>query len=255
MAILRLDLVRFWPQPQLATLEAKLSRGLLFAPLAIMIGRVFNLYRVELPFMGALLLLLAATLWLMLPRAKEVWQRDAGSWLCAASAALGWGLCCAKLTLGSSAFDVLLWTFPISAALLLASRRAEASRPALVSVSIVVAAAGVLLMSVADFGSVAAVAAIALGVSVAVWGAAVRARVRTVGGSLLALYGLGSQVWLATHGSDMLRWLGLSALGFLLIVGSAYVERNRARIERIWTGPPERRIHEASDGELGAGCG
>jgi hypothetical protein len=236
MAILRLDLVRYWHQPQLATLEGKLSRGLLFAPLAIMIGRVFNLYRVELPFVGALLLLFAAALWLMLPRAKEAWQRDFGAWLCAGNAAWGWCMCCSQLGLASNALHVMLCSMPVAGAILLASRRAVESRGVLVNVALAVAAIGVLWMSVVDFGSVAALTAIALGVSVAVWGAAVQARVRTLGGSLVALYGLAAQVWLATQADNMLRWVGLSALGFLLIVGSAYVERNRARVERLLAG-------------------
>jgi hypothetical protein len=82
-------------------------------------------------------------------------------------------------------------------------------------------------------------------VGVAVWGASVRALFRTISGSLVALYGIGVQVWLATHADSVLRWAGLSVVGVLLIVGSAYVERNRGRIARFWEEAAARRLeHE-----------
>ena len=73
-----------------------------------------------------------------------------------------------------------------------------------------------------------------LGVAVAVWGASVRAHLRIVGGALVALWGIGLQVWLAVHVDNLLRWLSLTAVGILLIVGSAYIERNRGRLARLW---------------------
>ena len=85
-----------------------------------------------------------------------------------------------------------------------------------------------------DWSSIAALGCIVVGVAVAVWGAATRALVRTIAGSLVAVSGLLLQVWLATHTDNVLRWVGLSVVGVLLIVGSAYVERNRARIARFW---------------------
>ena len=64
--------------------------------------------------------------------------------------------------------------------------------------------------------------------------AAVRALARTALGSGVALLGRCVQVWLATHHDNVLRWASLSVVGMLLIVGSAYVERNRGRIARFW---------------------
>jgi hypothetical protein len=65
---------------------------------------------------------------------------------------------------------------------------------------------------------------------------------RTVSGSLVALFGLLVQVWLATHTDNVLRWVSLSVVGVLLIVGSAYVERNRGRIVRFWEAAALRRL-------------
>jgi hypothetical protein len=94
--------------------------------------------------------------------------------------------------------------------------------------------------------TVSALICIVVGVGVAVWGASVRALVRTVAGSCVALFGLGVQVWLAVHADNLLRWLSLSVVGMLLIVGSAYVERNRARIGRFWSEKASRRLQEQS---------
>jgi hypothetical protein len=81
-------------------------------------------------------------------------------------------------------------------------------------------------------------------VGVAVWGASVRALLRVVSGSLVALAGLGVQVWLAVQHDNLLRWAGLSAVGVLLIVGSAFVERHRGRIARFWAEGAARRLRE-----------
>jgi hypothetical protein len=91
-----------------------------------------------------------------------------------------------------------------------------------------------LSASALDRGTAAAFCCIVLGVAVAVWGASVRARLRIAGGALVALWGIALQVWLAVHADNLLRWVSLTAVGILLIVGSAYIERNRARLTRLW---------------------
>ena len=53
---------------------------------------------------------------------------------------------------------------------------------------------------------------------------------------MVALGGLGLQVWLAVHGDSLLRWGSLTVVGILLIVGAAFVERHRARIALLWRG-------------------
>jgi hypothetical protein len=90
--------------------------------------------------------------------------------------------------------------------------------------------------SIVDRNTLAAFCCITLGVGVLVWGAAVKERARIVGGALVALWGLGLQVWLAIHGDSLLRWGGLTTVGILLIVGAAYVERHRARLASLWQG-------------------
>jgi hypothetical protein len=57
---------------------------------------------------------------------------------------------------------------------------------------------------------------------------------RVVAGALVAVWGLGMQVWLAVHADNLLRWVSLIAVGMLLIVGSAYIERNRGRLAKLW---------------------
>ena len=69
-----------------------------------------------------------------------------------------------------------------------------------------------------------------------------RALFRTAAGSAVALFGLVVQGWMATHADNVLRWASLSVVGVLLIVGSAYVERNRGRIVRFWEAASTRRL-------------
>jgi hypothetical protein len=137
---------------------------------------------------------------------------------------------------------VLLWGLPASALLSIAAQRAVKSRGALLGIATAVALGTTVVASLLDSSSVAALACVVVGVAVAVWGAATRALVRTIAGSLVAVCGLLLQVWLATHTDNVLRWVGLSVVGVLLIVGSAFVERNRARIARFWEEASVRRL-------------
>jgi len=153
---------------------------------------------------------------------------------------MGWALCWDELKplMPSDACCVLLFGLPSAFLLFLGSLRAASCRSGLVTVSTSVALLSALGASALDRGTAAAFCCIALGVAVGVWGAAVKARVRTVTGALVALWGIALQVWLAIHADNLLRWASLTAVGILLIVGSAYVERNRARLARFWEPSP-----------------
>lgn len=245
LGLLRLELTRFAGRAQLDTVEGKLARAMPFAAPLIMIGRVFHLYHAGPTVFGGLSLLAAAALWLALPRVTSAHQRDLGAWAASGLGVLGWALCWLELSSElhtNGASSVLLWGLPVAALLALASRRAEASRRSLLSIATATALGTTLLATAVDFDSIAAVGCIAVGVAVAVWGASMRALFRTVAGSVVALFGLVVQVWLATHADNVLRWASLSAVGVLLIVGSAYVERNRARIGRLWQAATSRRL-------------
>lgn len=248
VALLRLELTRFAERAQLDTLEGKLARVMPFAPPLIMLGRVFHLYQVRATFVGGLFLTGAAALWLLLGKARSTRQRDIGAWVSALLGATGWGLCwlevCEQMHAGAAA-SVLLWGLPAALLLSVASKRAVKARGSLLGVATAVALGTTVVAAVIDWSSIAAVGCIAIGVAVAVWGAATRALLRTIAGSLVAMSGLLLQVWLATHTDNVLRWVGLSIVGVLLIVGSAYVERNRARIARFWEEAQVRRL--ASD--------
>ena len=137
---------------------------------------------------------------------------------------------------------MLLWGLPAATLGAIASKRAVKTRGALFGAATATALGTTLVAVAIDWNSIAAVGCIIVGVAVAVWGAALRALFHTISGSLVALYGLLVQVWLATHTDNVLRWVGLSVVGVLLIVGSAYVERNRARIVRFWEAASVRRL-------------
>jgi hypothetical protein len=207
-----------------------------FAPPLIMLGRVFHLYHVGPAFVGGVLLIAAATLWLLLSRATSSMRRDAGAWVTSALAIAGWGLCWSTLTrqLPSAGVSLLLLGLPSAALLFIAAVRAAAARSALIGVGTIMALMTALSASALDRGTAAAFCCIVLGVAVAVWGAAMRARLRVAAGSLVALWGVGLQVWLAVHADNLLRWVSLTAVGILLIVGSAYIERNRAGLAKLW---------------------
>jgi len=235
VALLRLELTRFAASAQLATVEGKLARAMPFAAPLIMLGRVFHLYQVGPAFVGGVLLIAASGMWLWLSRTVTPWKRDSGAWVAASLSVIGWGMCWSELaehTRGAGA--VLLLGLPVAALFGLAAQRAVKAQALLTGLATVTGLVTTLSACAADWSSVGAVACIVVGVGVAVWGASVRALFRTISGSLVAVYGLGVQVWLATHADNVLRWASLSVVGVLLIVGSAYVDRNRAKLARLW---------------------
>jgi hypothetical protein len=246
LALLRLELTRFGASAQLDTLEGKLARVMPFAPPVIMLGRVFHLYQVGPAFVGGVLLIAGSTLWLLLSRTVAPWKRDIGAWLAATLGVIGWGLCWSELADNThGAVSALLLGLPVALLFALAAKRAVKAQGFLMSLATVTGLVTTLCACAIDWSSIGAVGCIIVGVAVAVWGASVRALFRTISGSLVALYGLGVQVWLATHADNVLRWASLSVVGVLLIVGSAYVERNRGRIARYWAEAAARRLRQA----------
>lgn len=243
LGLLRLELTRFALSAQLDTVEGKLARVMPFAAPVIMLGRVFHLYHVGPAFVGGVLLIVASALWLLLSRTVSPWKRDVGAWLSAAIAVTGWGMCWSELSFGGhGAIAALLLGLPVALLFALAAQRADNARPLLLAIATVTGLVTTLCACAIDWSSIGAVGCIVVGVAVAVWGASVGALFRTISGSLVALFGLGVQVWLATHADNVLRWLSLSAVGMLLIVGSAYVERNRGRIARFCEAAAVRRL-------------
>lgn len=232
LGLLQLELSRFYGKAQLDTLEGRIARGLLFAAPVIMLGRVFHLYHAGSAFIGSVLLIASAALWLVLSRVRSGSKRDVGAWGVALAGAAGSLLGWSELQGSSLVASVLLAGLPVAAVLALAALRATASRAVLTGVATVLGLMSVLLAALLDLGTLSGLCCILLGVGVAVWGASVRALMRVVSGSLVALFGLGVQVWLATQHDNVLRWVSLSVVGVLLIVGSAYVERRRARLAR-----------------------
>jgi hypothetical protein len=246
LALLRLELTRFGTSAQLDTLEGKLARVMPFAPPVIMLGRVFHLYQVGPAFVGGVLLIAGSTLWLLLSRTVAPWKRDIGAWLAATLGVIGWGLCWSELADNThGAVSALLLGLPVALLFALAAKRAVKAQGFLMSLATVTGLVTTLCACAIDWSQIGAVGCIIVGVTVAVWGASVRALFRTISGSLVALYGLGVQVWLATHADNVLRWASLSVVGVLLIVGSAYVERNRGRIARYWAEAAARRLRQA----------
>jgi hypothetical protein len=213
-----------------------------FAAPVIMLGRVFHLYHVGPAFMGGVLLIASSSLWLLLSRTLTPWKRDCGAWAAATLSVLGWGMCWSELLDNThGALSVLLLGLPAAALFALAAKRAVAAQGFLIGLSTVTGLVTTLCACAIDWSSIGALACIVVGVAVAVWGASMRAGLRTVSGSVVMLFGLVVQVWLATHADDVLRWVSLSVVGVMLIVGSAYVERNRARLAHFWQEAAARR--------------
>jgi hypothetical protein len=130
--------------------------------------------------------------------------------------------------------SILLLGLPAASMFFLSAVRASQARGALLGLGTVFALLTALSASAVDRGTAGAFCCIVLGVAVAVWGASMRARLRIVTGALVAVWGLGLQVWLAVHADNLLRWVSLTVVGILLIVGSAYIERHRGRLARFW---------------------
>jgi hypothetical protein len=236
LVLLRFELPRFGGSAQLATLEGKLARVMPFTPPIIMLGRVFHLYHPGPAFVGGVLLLIAAALWSTLPLTHSTEKRDAGAACGVGLSVLGWMLCWFELNgpLDSAAHSVLLLGLPLALFVMLGSLRARQCRASLRGLAVAIAEVTALVACGAELETLSALACVAVGVAIGVWGASVRARFRTVSGALVALFGLGVEVWLATHADNLLRWASLSLLGIGLIVGSAYLEQNRAQVARWW---------------------
>lgn len=235
-ALSHFEIARFSKTPFLDNLEGKLARGLLFVPPLLMLGRVFHLYQPRPAFVGSLLLIGAALLWLQLARTESPMNRSVGAWTAALITLLGWGFIWSGFTwvANSASLAVLLLGLPTAAAFVVISLRGGHARDALNGCGIVLGLMTAVIASLLDLDSMAAFSCVVLGIVVAVWGAALRDRVPLVGGALVALFGLVTQVWLAVHADSLLRWASLSVAGILLIVGSAYIERNRARVAQAW---------------------
>jgi hypothetical protein len=245
ITLLRLEVARFSRAPRLDTFEGRLARVMPFVPPFIMLGRVVHLYAVRPPFVGSVLLILAASAWLLLERTRSANLRDFGSWVAGFLALAGWSACWSGFASGlaSPSWAVLGLGLPAAVLLVVASRRGAHGREALAACGVVLALMTAVVASALELDSLAAFSCVVLGIAVAVWGAALRLRVHLVVGALVALFGLGSQIWLAVQSEHLLRWASLSVVGILLIVGSAYLERNRAELvqwfERLASRPLE----------------
>ncbi len=250
LALLRLELARFGRSAQLDTLEGKLARAMPFAPPLIMLGRVFHLYRVGPGFLGGVLLIGAAAIWLAIGRARSSGLRDFGAWGAAIFGIAGWVCCWVQLLehVHTATPAALLLGLPCAAVTGLCAVRAEGSRRSLLFFATLIAMSTSFLACTLEWSTLAALSCIVLGIAVAVWGASTRALLATASGALLAVFGLGVQVWLAVHADNLLRWASLSGVGVLLIVGSAYVERNRGRITELWETARARRLEQQLEG-------
>jgi hypothetical protein len=213
-----------------------------------MIGRVFHLYTTSAAFLGGLMLIGAALLWQVIPRFKEPVQRDTAAWSAAILGLAGWLAAAGDVLLRAprvpAALVALGLGLPVAAIFALSAVRAARARAVLVTFATITGLGTSLIACAVDLDSMAAIGCIVVGVAVAVWGAALRAPFRTVSGSLVALFGLVVQVWLATQGDNVLRWASMSVVGVLLIVGSAYVERSRTRLARFWGTKAQRPLVE-----------
>jgi hypothetical protein len=231
LGLIALERSRF--SRELDTLEGKLARVVLFVPPLIMLGRVIHLYRPTAAFYGGGLLIAAAALWLWIPSTGKSRWRDAGACLCAALGTAGWITCFSELwpQVRSSA-PVLLLGLPCAAIAFASALRSSSARPALSAIGLVSLLSTAAIGAVTGQDALSAMLGVAVGIGVAVWGAASGSKLRMIAGSAVAVVGLGTQLWMAMHADDLLRWVSLTAAGVLLIIGASYVERHRVEIAR-----------------------
>lgn len=247
VGLLAFDQSKFSRTSQLDTLEGRLARAMPFIAPLIVIGRVVYLYQVRLPFLGGLLLVASAMLWLMLGRVRERLYRDLGALGVAALSGTGWLLCWMAMTddVGSASLQVLLLGVPAAALFFTSSLRGELLRKTLVNAAAVVGLGSTIVACMSGLSTISALICIVSGTVVAVCAAGTGSRLWTACGALAALYGVGSEVWLAVHEDNVVRWVTLTVTGIALIVGSAYVERNRARVQQLWDRWHEKRLEAA----------
>jgi hypothetical protein len=147
LGLLRVELRRFDASAQLATLEGRLARVVLFAPPVTMLGRVFHLYHPGVAFIGGVLLIGASCLWLLLARTQNVFKGDAGAWLAGAAGSYGWLMCWLELRehIQTDAAAVLLLGLPAAALFGLAAARAASARNGLIGMATGIALATTLV--------------------------------------------------------------------------------------------------------------
>jgi hypothetical protein len=236
VGLLAFDQARLSRTSQLDTLEGRLARVMPFIAPLIVIGRVVYLYQVRLPFLGGLLLVAASMLWLMMARVQDRVHRDLGALGVAALSGTGWMLCWIALgeKVDSASLQVLLLGVPAAVMFFVSSLRAELLRKTLASAAAVVGLGSTLVACASGLSTISALICIVSGTVVAVCAAGTGSRIWTVCGAVVALYGVGSEVWLAVHEDNIVRWVTLTVTGISLIVGAAYVERNRVRVQQLW---------------------
>ena len=245
VGLLALEVARLAKAPRLDTFEGRLARAMPFVPPLIMLGRVVHLYHAGATFRGIVVLTCAASMLILLERTRSANLRDFGSWGAGLLALGGWGqIWSGSLPRLGPAWAVLSLGLPGALLLVLASRRGANGRDALAACGVVLGLMTAVTASVLELDGVAAISCVVLGIGVAVWGAALRLRVHLAGGALVALFGIGAEVWLAMRADHVYRWLGLSVVGMLLIVGSAYLERNRAQVLRLFERLTARPVEE-----------
>lgn len=251
IGLLTFDQSRLSRSSRLDTLEGRLARAMPFIAPLVVIGRVVYLYPVRLPFLGGLLLVAAAMTWLMLARVRDRVHRDLGALAVAALSGAGWLLCWIALTEHGYYYSLqaLLLGVPLAALFFVSSLRAELLRKTLVSAAAVVGLGSTLVACMSGLSTLSALICIVSGTVVAVCAAGTGSRLWTACGALVALYGVGSEVWLAIHEDNIVRWVTLTVTGIGLIVGAAYVERNRARVQQLWDGWHAKRFEAAARAE------
>jgi hypothetical protein len=231
LGLTALELSRF--SRELATLEGGLARVALFLPPLIMLGRVIHLYRPTAAFYGGSLLIGAAALWLAIPTNRQSRLRDAGACLCAALGTAGWIACFSELwPYVRSSASVLVLGLPCALIAFASALRASGAKPLLSAIGLVFLLTTAAIGAVTGMDTLSPLLGIAIGIGVAVWGAAQSSTLRTIAGSAVAMVGLGVQLWTAVQANDLLRWVSLTVAGVLLIVGAAFVERHRLQLAR-----------------------
>ena len=231
---------RFAGEPSLQTKEGLLVRGLLYAPVALMIGRSMNLYAIDQLFLSMLNAIIAIALFRFVPQRIED-HKDAAT---TQSLAI-WPAMLAQFYLASALIEqfsinadmrIPLTYLPMSVILLTMSLCSLGSGSGYRKSAVLLAIITVIAELVIYPGTAASFLCVFTGMLTAAYGYTAEEKASFVLGLLGLGAGLGYHIKSALELASISPWLSLAIVGIVTVIASSYLERYyRAIVQRINT--------------------
>jgi hypothetical protein len=229
------DVRVFTRETTLRTFEGRLSRGVLWLPAIILIGRGCYFYTPSQLLISAMLSAAAILCFVFLPQLinSRAWQQAMQT--CGATiAGLAW-LNLAELLdrswrIGND-WEILFATLPISGLLYFLSKHALSDGQNYRRAAAIIAIIGAAINLLFNTGLLAALCCLLISASVLVYGYLIEQRIIFFSGVAGTLLGLGYQLKAAISHFSLTGWSSLMVIGVLIIISASLLERNSGRLK------------------------